>query len=66
MSVKEINIIKMNIRKLLPDVLTYSEKLQILESLTDEYRRKSRKDVEDSVKGKLKAEDYEGIIQKKK
>lgn len=64
MSIKEINMIKMNIRNCLPEGLSYSEKCEILEKLAEEYRKKSRKDVYDSVKTKLKAEDYDGIIQK--
>lgn len=39
----------MAIRKALPDTMSYTEKCRLLEELSDEYRRKSRREVQDEV-----------------
>lgn len=46
---KNEKMIMMEIRKALPDTLSYTEKCRILEKLADEYRVKSRKEVSDEV-----------------
>lgn len=43
--IRGIKMIKMEIRKCLPEELTYQQKLQILEEMAEEYRTKSRKEV---------------------
>lgn len=60
----ELKMIKMSIRKLLPDTMTYSEKCKLLEEMAEEYRKKARKDVYDSVRSKPKTDGYEPFLGK--
>jgi hypothetical protein len=64
MTKKEEKMIQMDIRKALPDNLSYSQKVQILEKLADEYRAKSRKEVYGDLNYKGKGIDYTPIMPK--
>lgn len=59
-------MLKMSIRQLLPETMTYSQKCEILEELAEEYRKKSRKDVYESTRTSLKGEDYTPVMPKAK
>lgn len=66
MTKKETKMVEMEIRKALPNSLSYSEKCAILERLAEEYRQKSRKDVYGDQKFKGKNIDYSPILPKEK
>lgn len=66
MKKSEIKMIEMEIRKALPDTLSYAEKYQILDKIADEYRTKSRKEVYSDLNHKGKEIDYTPILPKEK
>lgn len=46
---KSMKEIKLDVIKALPDSLNYTQKCRLLESLADDYRKKSRDEVNHSV-----------------
>lgn len=57
-------MIKMEIRKIFPKEMTIKQCLDILEELSDEYRNRSRKEIQNALKTKLKDIDYTPILRK--
>lgn len=71
MTKQRMKMISMEIRKCLPNDITDSQACAILESLADEFRRRSRKDVSQDVakfraKVGKKTEDYDPLLDKDK
>jgi len=64
-------LLKMEIIKLLPDNWSATQKYQFFESLADEYRKKSRDEVNSDERkfrakiGKQKTEDYSPVLKNK-